>query len=49
MVNASTVKQCERCGKDFTPRTYWQRFCSGECRWATWDEQHPRGTKQEAS
>ena len=24
--------QCERCGNEFTPRKWWARFCSLECR-----------------
>jgi hypothetical protein len=30
------------CGKPFTPRNAWQRFCSTPCRWADWDRAHPR-------
>lgn len=33
---------CERCGKKFEPKTYWQKFCSGICKWKNWDEKNPR-------
>jgi len=28
--------KCEECGKIFTPKREWQRFCSSACRLSNW-------------
>jgi hypothetical protein len=33
---------CKECGKEFEPKTYWQKFCSAICKWKNWDKKHPR-------
>jgi hypothetical protein len=33
---------CDRCGRSFQQARKWQRFCSKECRWDEWNEDHPR-------
>lgn len=33
---------CRQCGETFIQRRKWQKFCSQACRWANWDERHPR-------
>lgn len=37
-----TQKTCEKCGKLFTQKRKWARFCSAECRTAAWCEKNPR-------
>lgn len=39
-VNA-TPTNCEQCGRDFTPRRPWGRFCSAYCRRLAWLERNP--------
>jgi hypothetical protein len=34
---------CVRCAREFTPATYWQRFCGEECRRAFHAEETKRG------
>lgn len=35
-------RPCAHCGVTFRPTRRWQKFCQGTCRWAAWDEAHPR-------
>ena len=36
------TKQCEKCGSEYTPKAYWQRWCSKYCGYrAWWDKTHP--------
>lgn len=39
-VNA-TPTHCEQCGRDFTPRRPWGRFCSSYCRRLAWLGRNP--------
>lgn len=36
------MKKCERekCGKEFEPQKYWQKFCSKKCGWAERSERY---------
>jgi len=29
-------KTCLVCAKPFTPKNYWQKYCSKECKFANW-------------
>lgn len=33
---------CENCKGGFDPKRPHQRFCCDKCRWAKWNEEHPR-------
>lgn len=35
-------KACKHCGKSFTPKKPWQKFCSPRCRFLDFDGRHPR-------
>ena len=37
----TTLTQCEQCGRDFTPRRPWGRFCSAYCRRLAWLGRNP--------
>jgi hypothetical protein len=32
MTQTNPTHSCIRCGNSFTPRVFWQRFCSAKCR-----------------
>ena len=34
---------CKECGKPFLSIRLWAEFCSGKCRQAVWNREHPRG------
>lgn len=36
------TKECSKCGKEFTAKKKWQRFCSPRCRTEAWDKANPR-------
>jgi hypothetical protein len=40
-VTERKVVLCEQCGRDFTPRRSWGRFCSSYCRRLAWLERNP--------
>jgi len=36
------TRQCEKCGSEYTPKAYWQRWCSKYCAYrGWWDKNHP--------
>jgi hypothetical protein len=41
------LSKCEYCGRAFTQKRRWQRFCRSLCRVRRWNRQHPRLVDQE--
>jgi hypothetical protein len=35
-----TTLRCDNCATEFTPKTFWARFCSLKCRNAWWRHQY---------
>ena len=29
-------RMCEICGKDYTAKAYWQKYCTDSCKQAAW-------------
>jgi hypothetical protein len=40
--NSPTYSDCLYCGTTFLKKRKWQKFCSRQCEWKSWDKQHPR-------
>jgi len=39
-VRMEQTLRCDQCGTEFTPKTFWARFCSLRCRNAWWRHQY---------
>lgn len=40
--NEVKMSNCRFCGKRFTIKKNWQKYCSAPCRTKAWDKKHPR-------
>lgn len=39
-------RKCENCGKLFTPKAYWQKWCSNRCKTAAMRKRKKEAEKQ---
>jgi len=39
-------KQCDLCSKEFTPKNYWQKYCSKKCGLLSWAKRELKKNKK---